>query len=97
VPAATLETAYADKLTAFATRPYLKWRDVYDLWWIGTQSHAKVDVRNVAAQFVHDITAYTPVDNLSPAAALRRFLLNDRMELAGKADPDLKRFLPSPP
>jgi len=26
VPAATLETAYCDKLTALATRPYLKWR-----------------------------------------------------------------------
>jgi hypothetical protein len=47
VPAATLETAYCDKLTAFATRPYLKWRDIYDLWWIGTQTDAKLELLSV--------------------------------------------------
>ena len=94
VPAATLETAYADKLTAFATRPYLKWRDVYDLWWIGTQSSAQVNLRGAAQQFLHNIQAYTPVDGLTPSNALRKFLANDRQAIVAKANPDLKRWLP---
>ncbi len=94
VPAATLETAYADKLTAFATRPYLKWRDVYDLWWIGTQSGAQINVQSAAAQFVHNVKAYTPVDGLSAANALRRFLAQDRQTILAKSNPDLKRWLP---
>ena len=95
VPAATLETAYADKLTAFATRPYLKWRDVYDLWWIGTQSSAQINVRSAAQQFLHNIQAYAPVDGLTPSNALRKFLANDRQSIIAKANPDLKRWLPA--
>lgn len=51
-PGATLATAYADKLTAFATRPNLKWRDVFDLWWIGTPAwiQHRGDRRAVPAQ-----------------------------------------------
>ena len=94
VPAATLETAYGDKLTAFATRPYLKWRDIYDLWWIGTQTDAKLDLSSVARQFLHNVSAYQTIDNLSPAQALRTFLLQRPAELVKKADPDLKRWVP---
>jgi predicted nucleotidyltransferase component of viral defense system len=94
VPAATLETAYCDKLTAFATRPYLKWRDIYDLWWIGTQTDAKLEVLSVARQFLHNVSAYQTIDNLSPAQALRKFLLQRPAELVKKADPDLKRWVP---
>ena len=94
VPAATLETAYCDKLTAFATRPYLKWRDIYDLWWIGTQTEAKLEVSCVVRQFLHNVSAYQTIDNLSPAQALRKFLENDPEELVKKADPDLKRWVP---
>ena len=94
VPAATLQTAYCDKLTAFATRPYLKWRDIYDLWWIGTQTDARLDLPSVARQFLHNVSAYRTVDDLPPAQALRRFLENDPAELIQKADPDLRRWLP---
>jgi predicted nucleotidyltransferase component of viral defense system len=94
VPAATLETAYCDKLTAFATRPYLKWRDIYDLWWIGTQTDAKLDVSAIALQFLHNVSAYQTIDGLSPAQALRRFLENDSEELVKSAEPDLKRWMP---
>jgi predicted nucleotidyltransferase component of viral defense system len=95
VPAATLETAYCDKLTAFATRPYLKWRDLYDLWWIGTQTDAQLEVSSVARQFLHNVSAYRTIGNLSPAQALRKFLHNDPAELVKKADPDLKRWVPA--
>jgi predicted nucleotidyltransferase component of viral defense system len=94
VPAATLETAYCDKLTALATRPYLKWRDIYDLWWIGTQTDARLDLSSVTRQFLHNVSAYRTIDDLSPAQALRKFLENDPTEVLKKADPDLRRWLP---
>jgi predicted nucleotidyltransferase component of viral defense system len=95
VPAATLETAYCDKLTALATRPYLKWRDIYDLWWIGTQTDARLDLSSVTRQFLHNVSAYRTIDRLSPAQALRKFLENDPTEVLKKADPDLRRWLPT--
>lgn len=95
VPAATLETAYCDKLTAFSTRPYLKWRDIYDLWWIGTQTGEELDINRVCEQFLHNVSAYTTLQNLPPADALRLFLKNDPVELIKKADPDLKKWLPA--
>ena len=94
VPAATLQTAYADKLTAFATRPRLKWRDIYDLWWIGTQSGTALEPALVAQQFLHNVQAYTTLQGLPPAQALRLFLQNDRAAIVAQADPDLKRWLP---
>jgi predicted nucleotidyltransferase component of viral defense system len=95
VPAATLETAYCDKLTALATRPYLKWRDIYDLWWIGTQTDARLNLSPVTQQFLHNVSAYRTIDDLSPAQALRKFLDNDPTEVLKKADPDLRRWLPT--
>lgn len=94
VPAAALETAYCDKLTALATRPYLKWRDIYDLWWIGTQTDARLDLSSVTRQFLHNVSAYRTIDDLSPAQALRKFLENDPAEVLKKADPDLRKWLP---
>jgi hypothetical protein len=95
VPAATLQTAYCDKLTAFATRRYLKWRDIYDLWWIGTQTDSRLELSAVATQFLHNVQAYDTIDDLPPAQALRRFLTaHDPDAVISKADPDLKRWLP---
>ena len=70
VPAATLETAYCDKLTAFATRPYLKWRDIYDLWWIGTQTDARLDLSSITRQFLHNVSAYQTIDGLFAGASI---------------------------
>lgn len=72
----------------------LKWRDIYDLWWIGTQTDAKLEVSSVARQFLHNVSAYQTTLNLSPAQALRKFLENDPAGLLKKADPDLKRWVP---
>ncbi len=94
VPAATLETAYADKLTAFATRPHLKWRDIYDLWWIGTQSKSRLELSTVCEQFLHNLSAYNTVNGLAPAAALRTFLARDPAVLVDLANTDLKKWLP---
>lgn len=93
LPAATLQAAYADKLTAFATRPHLKWRDVFDLWWLG--SHIRLDIPEMADRFEHHLTAFRTRDGLDPAAALRLFLTKGREEALQTADPDIKRWLPS--
>jgi predicted nucleotidyltransferase component of viral defense system len=41
LPAATLDSVYADKILAIAGRPYLKPRDFFDLWWLRTQQGVK--------------------------------------------------------
>jgi hypothetical protein len=91
LPAATLDSAYADKVTAFATRPHLKWRDLFDLWWLGR--HIDVDVPKMTDKFLHHITAYSTQDEMSPAAALRHFLERDPEDIIAAADPDLKRWV----
>jgi hypothetical protein len=50
---------------------------------------------SVARQFLHNVSAYQTIDNLSPAQALRKFLLQRPAELVKKADPDLKRWVPA--
>ncbi len=49
---------------------------------------------SVAQQFLHNVSAYQTIGNLSPAQALRKFLQNDPAELVEKADLDLKRWVP---
>ena len=93
VPAATLSTAFCDKLTAFATRPRLKWRDVFDLWWIGTQTNEPLDFATVVRQYQHNVSAYQTVESRSVAAALRVFLARDRDEVIALAPKDLRPFL----
>lgn len=93
VPAATLATAFCDKLTAFATRPRLKWRDVFDLWWIGTQTNEPLDFASVIAQYQHNVSAYQTIGSRSVAAALRVFLEADRDEVIALAQKDLRPFL----
>ena len=48
---------------------------------------------SVARQFLHNVSAYQTIGNLSPAQALKKFLHNDPAELVKKADPDLKRWV----
>lgn len=93
LPAATLKSAYADKLTAFATRPYLKWRDIFDIWWIDQQ--CKADPHDVADRFLDHVKGYETIEGLAPAQALEHFLQTHDVEsVIEKADPDLKRWLP---
>ncbi len=92
VPAASLEAAYADKLTAFATRRHLKWRDVFDLWWIGRQIDAKPE--EMADRFLHHVQAFDTYEGLPPEQALRKFLERRPEDIAREADPELKKWLP---
>ena len=93
--AATLESAYADKLTAFATRPYLKWRDIFDLWWIDQQ--VVISQESLARKFLHNVSGYTTINEESPGRALRSFLARETIEhVIAKAETDLQRWLPGP-
>lgn len=94
VPAATLESAFCDKLTAIATRPHLKWRDIFDIWWIGTQSSATIRIDDLVEPFLHHLSAYQTIDDLPPEDALARFLGNDVGEMQRAAAEDLQRWLP---
>lgn len=96
IPAAELTTAYADKLTAFATRPFLKWRDLFDLWWLGTQVRAVPDPASdeTIRQFLHNLSGYNTPDGMSPRQALARFHDRNVDDLVKQADTDLKRWLP---
>jgi predicted nucleotidyltransferase component of viral defense system len=95
IPVASIATAYCDKLTAFATRPYLKWRDIYDLWWIGTQKQNDLpEIAEIAKQFLHNVSAYTTIDNAPPSLALLKFTEKDQDEIFNLAETDLKKWLP---
>jgi predicted nucleotidyltransferase component of viral defense system len=94
VPAARLSTAFCDKLVAFATRPRLKSRDVFDLWWIGTQTPEPLDLKAVTAQFLHNVTAYEVRDGMTPAGALRQFMERDDEDIFDEVGRDLQQWLP---
>lgn len=94
IKAAELETAFCDKLTALATRPFLKWRDMFDIWWIGTQTDTELDTVKIIEQFRHNLSAYKTKDGLPAAEVFRQFVAQDREAIMEKADPDLKKWLP---
>lgn len=97
IPAADMATAYADKLTAMATRPFIKWRDLYDLWWLGTQTRAvpEPDSPETIAQFLHNLSAYKTPEGMTPQQALARFHEHSVDDLVKQAESDLKKWLPA--
>lgn len=92
IPAATLETAYADKMTACATRRHLKWRDVFDIWWIRQQ--IDIDLDTLADKYLHQVTAFDTVEGLPPDEALFKYLEWPREKFLEEADPDIRKWLP---
>lgn len=94
-PVATLRAAYCDKLTALATRPDLKWRDVFDLWWIATQSRAIADPMEVLDTLKHHLKAFPTPKGLSVSESLRRYAVLGKKDIVALADPDLKRWVPA--
>ncbi len=93
IPAATREAAYADKITAFATRPRFKARDVFDFWWLGKQ--VALSPEAAAGRFLDQVVAYTTVGKCAPADALRVFLQTyDRARMLDTVKKELPRWLP---
>lgn len=94
IPAATLKSAFADKIVALGYRPHLKWRDLFDLWWIcGQEAIRPTDmIPRIQAQ----ASAYQGPEGVSLEEGLRAFLARDIHEIVAQADPDLKRWVPKP-
>jgi predicted nucleotidyltransferase component of viral defense system len=95
MPAATLQAAYFDKLTAFATRPHLKWRDIFDFWWICENSrfeHPKTE--EIGLRLMRNLSAYQTINDLPAPDALRVFTSrNTPEEMMALAEKDLRPFL----
>lgn len=92
IPAATLHSAFADKVVALGNRTHLKWRDLFDLWWIDGQE--KIATGESLSRIIHHASAYSTAEGTTLADGLRRFLERDPEEVFAQADPDLKRWLP---
>lgn len=96
IPAATLESAFADKVVALAYRPFLKWRDLFDLWWIDRQSQGTIlsSLPERMEAIAHNASAYRDTKNKTLADGLQAFLDQDPEDVIAQADPDLRRWLP---
>lgn len=96
LPAATLASALADKLTAFATRPHLKWRDLFDYWWIQQQrDFVRPAPEELLERFEHHVSGYqTTVPGDAPASLRRFAALLSTEGIVEQAQRDLKQFLP---
>lgn len=92
IPVASLEAAFADKVVAIGYRPHLKWRDLFDLWWIDNQN--QFDLAERIPDILHHASAYKGPDGKTLVEGLEGFLARDPEEIFGQADPDLKRWLP---
>lgn len=91
VPTADLPEIYADKVFALAARPYLKPRDVFDLYWLYT--HGGIRECSIDNMRVRLIT----YPNQSPAMWLDKALAR-RAEISLSVPAvmnDLRRWLPS--
>lgn len=101
VPAADREWVYHDKIHAIADRKFVKWRDLYDLWWLRTQS-VDHDQRGLLPPYQKDdflkrstivnaMYGSTPT-NMIPG--INKFLNIPESDLVTSAERDLKEWLP---
>ncbi|HHG6361665.1 TPA: nucleotidyl transferase AbiEii/AbiGii toxin family protein [Streptococcus pneumoniae] len=59
LPVATLDSVFCDKLVAVAGRPYIKWRDIFDLWWISqSREFERPDPQTLAMRVREYASAY---------------------------------------
>lgn len=92
LPAGTLEAGFADKIVALGYRPRLKWRDIFDIWWITGQKAIKPE--DMVDRILQQSTAYAPPEGETLLSGLQKFLSLAKEDVIRQADPDLKRWLP---
>lgn len=101
---ATLKSAFADKISALVLRRAVKWRDIFDLWWIGSRTHPHV-LQNMkgevshsweeeAIRVAHHVKAYNMGEGVTLCQALDAFSAYDRSDLLQSANNDLRRWIP---
>jgi len=101
IPAAQREWIYHDKLHAISDRPFLKWRDLFDVWWLRTQSKGSTG-RGLTPpwedkEFWHRATIVNAMYHSTPQGmipGLKKFLKIPVAEVVAAADKDLAPFLP---
>lgn len=101
VPAAQREWIYHDKIHAIATRGYLKWRDLFDVWWLRNLSRGTDHVGMLPPWldegFWHKATVVSKMYGETPEFmidGLNEFLNRDDAAILTSAETDLKKFLP---
>lgn len=90
VPTLELQEIFVDKVFALAARPYLKPRDVFDLYWLAERGEAQACTEEDLAVRLATYPNETPQNWLEKAAARRQELLGS----ADKVKADLRRWLP---
>ena len=101
IPAAQREWIFHDKMHAIADRPFLKWRDLFDVWWLRTQSKGSQG-RGLTPpwedpQFWERAKVVNAMYHGTPDGLLtgfKKFLSLNPAEVAAAADKDLAPFLP---
>lgn len=94
IPVASLDQIFADKMVALGARPRLKWRDVFDVWYLDNRSNATI--KENPQQFLHYFENTLSLYNTSPAQVRDKWteLLNTpNEEIAAKALTDLKPWV----
>ncbi len=87
--AETIEEIFSDKIRALFERPYLKGRDIFDLWWMGRIGHVAPDWRTVERKLEMYDAPFTPArepDYFRKAAS--------RPDIMAAIQSDLSRFVP---
>ncbi|MCA3266797.1 MAG: nucleotidyl transferase AbiEii/AbiGii toxin family protein [Azospirillum sp.] len=95
---ATPERLMMDKLNAIAHREYLKWRDLFDIWYLENNFHSRVEARfdnpeGFAAQMQISSALYGR-EAAEAIPGLLEFLERDDAEILKSAERDLKPWLP---
>lgn len=91
VPTLELKEIFVDKVFAVVARPYLKPRDVFDLYWLAERGEAHACTEEDLALRLATYPNETPQNWLEKAAVRRQELIAS----AGKVKADLRRWLPS--
>lgn len=93
VPSATISSILADKIVAMAYRERIKWRDIFDVWWLGEQFERRFPEKTIGEMAEHARFHATAYQGPGLEVGLRSFL--DRRDALLKGEGcDLDRWLP---
>lgn len=94
LPVADLKTAYCDKIVALSTRPFVKWRDLFDIWWLRSQNSLDpINDPDFMDRFKHNLSAYNVGEGKTLKSALSECLSWNTEELLKKSELELKKWL----
>lgn len=83
LPMATLDSVYYDKLVAAVARPYVKWRDIFDIWWVQNERDFRREESDIVAQKVLAHAAAYDIAPNSDAETPTGLKFDTERELAG--------------